>query len=480
MSRNKWRALLIGLFVIVLVVPALVGPVAGAKTVSGEAAMRTHPYVARLARERPDTFVDVIVIKQRNADESAIAKAVGGRTKRSWSFIHAMHMSLPGKAVEALASQPGVAFVAPDSPMQATAYDAAATAAHYQMALNAGAYWNAGEIGNGVGVAVIDSGAASHPVLQNRVVPVSVGTLSGGADLSGHGTHVAGVVAGYDPGGLYTGMAPGATIYSIRVTGANGQATESQVVTALEWVYKNHQAKNIRVVNLSLQSSVAASYQTSPLAGAVEKLWFAGVTVVVSAGNRGTVAEAAYFPPANDPYVITVGAMDDAGTKDWSDDSAASFSSAGLTQEGMAKPEVLAPGRGILSALAAGSTLAAEYPSKVEGDYIRLSGSSMAAPVVSGAVALMLGKDPSLTPDQVKYLLMNYGRSVPGADGTVPDLEQIGAAVDGAPAAVPEANQGLTPSSFADNSADFEVILNLYFENLYFENLYFENLYFDN
>ncbi|MEZ4729926.1 MAG: S8 family serine peptidase [Caldilineaceae bacterium] len=161
---------------------------------------------------------------------------------------------------------------------------------------------------------------------------------------------------------------------------------------------------NIRVVNLSFNSTVAESYLTSPLNAAVEILWFNGIVVVVSAGNNGT---ATLYPPANDPFVITVGAADDKGTASIVDDTVAPFSAYGTTLDGFAKPDLVAPGRHIVSLLAANSTFQAERPGNiVDTKHFRMSGTSTSAPIVAGAVALLLQDEPNLTPDQVKYRLM--------------------------------------------------------------------------
>ncbi len=182
-------------------------------------------------------------------------------------------------------------------------------------------------------------------------------------------------------------------------------AMESDVVNGLQWILENRATYNIRVVNLSLNTSIAQSYNTSPMDAACEILWFNGIVVVVSAGNNGS---ANLFPPANDPFVITVGATEDKGTASIADDSIATFSAYGFTENLINKPELVAPGKNIVS-LSSGraSILGKSYPdNKVGTSYFRMSGTSMSAPMVSGAVALLLQDEPNLTPDQVKYRLM--------------------------------------------------------------------------
>lgn len=178
----------------------------------------------------------------------------------------------------------------------------------------------------------------------------------------------------------------------------------ADVVAGLQWVLANKNTYDIRVVNLSLNSSVAESYQTSPLDAAVEILWFNKIVVVASAGNQGS---SAIYPPANDPFIITVGAADDKGTSGISDDVMASFSAYGQTSDGFKKPDLVAPGANVVARLVNQNMgVALTHPANKVGDsYFRMSGTSMAAPMVSASVALLLQDEPALTPDQVKYRL---------------------------------------------------------------------------
>jgi serine protease AprX len=190
----------------------------------------------------------------------------------------------------------------------------------------------------------------------------------------------------------------------VKVSNDDGSAMLNDVVAGLQWVLENKDAYNIQVVNLSLNSSVAESYHTSPLDAAVEILWFNKIVVVASAGNYG---DGAIYPPANDPFIITVGATDDKGTNSISDDVIASFPAYGQTGDGVKKPDLVAPGKNITARLVNQNMgLAYAHPAnKVGNDYFRMSGTSMAAPMVSAAAALLLQDEPGLTPDQVKYRL---------------------------------------------------------------------------
>ena len=263
--------------------------------------------------------------------------------------------------------------------------------------------------GQGVTVAVVDSGILKTSDIEKRLVAsVSLNPdFQMAADKYGHGTHVSGIVAGNGnlSAGNYVGTAPKTNLANVKVSNDQGMSTESIVIKGLQWVLDNKDSHNIKVVNLSLNSSVPQSYHTSPLCAAVEILWFNGITVVVSAGNNGT---ANLYPPANDPFVITVGATDDMGTATMLDDTVATFSAYGTDENNSVKPDLVAPGRNIISLLPDNNelTISVDHPNnRVNEHYFRMSGTSMAAPVVAGAVAMLLQDEPNLTPDQVKYRL---------------------------------------------------------------------------
>jgi serine protease AprX len=270
--------------------------------------------------------------------------------------------------------------------------------------------------GSGVTVAVVDSGiTTSHPDFNTSAGTRVIASTEFGINLTtedeyGHGTHVAGIIGGTGAasGGKYRGVAPGVNLVNVKVSDISGMTYESNVVDGLQWVYNNKSTYNIRVVNLSINSTVAQSYQTSPLDAAVEILWFNGITVVVSAGNNGTGdAPSILYPPANDPFVITVGSTEDKGTASLGDDTIAVFSAYGTTEDGFAKPDLVAPGRNVVAPL--GGLFNMVFQShplfRVDDHYFRMSGTSMSAPMVSGAAAVLLQDESNLTPDQVKYRL---------------------------------------------------------------------------
>ena len=366
--------------------------------------------------------------KNDSADRAGKAvKNTGDAPKRSLGIVGGASAKVRGANILKLANDPDVAYIYADAQLKAK-FDPLLTAPLVtepgQLEVNAPAVWTQyGVTGRGVGVAIVDSGIYAHPDLAGRVVaaidftsatptvsPVALG------DPGGHGTHVAGLVAGDGTlsGGAYTGVAPGANLVDVRVIDANGRSSVSTVLAGLQWVLRNRTTYNIRVVNLSLGAQEQTSYTLNPLSTAVEVLSFAGVTVVVSAGNAGPIA-GTITTPGDDPFVVTVGAIDDAVTASPADDLMASWSSCGPTAfDALAKPDLVAPGRHMISLRSPGSTLDTLYPTRevtapgaVTADYFMLSGTSMAAPLVAGAVALILEKDPTLNPRQVKQRLVS-------------------------------------------------------------------------
>jgi serine protease AprX len=281
--------------------------------------------------------------------------------------------------------------------------------------------------GAGVDVALIDSG----------VVPVGglaePGRVIHGPDFSserrnrrlatldtfGHGTHLAGLIAGRDPVTGFAGVAPGARIVSLKVAGSDGETSLAQVLAALEWVHRNRNADglNIRVVNLALGVEDRGGYKNDVLAWAVEQLWRDGIVVVAAAGNNGAYANRLDIPAA-DPFVIAAGASDMRDTVDPADDRVADFSSRSRYRS----PDVVAPGTKVVSLRVPGSALDREYPgARVGGAYFRGSGTSQASAVVSGVVARLLSAKPELAPDQVKALLKAGAVDLPDpreADGS--------------------------------------------------------------
>ena len=438
-STAAWRWLLgaaIAIAVALLVgtgVSATGGPVALSAGATATPAT-VAPQIERLALTAPQRSVDVIVQLHQGtslAAGRALMAGAGARDLREVRLINAVAGTMAADAAWRLSRLGGVRAISLDAPVKATGAvpSSSQLRSAYNESIGAVNAWTRGFTGKGVGVAVIDTGVAGDladfgdgaggsRVIANAIVnPLA---QEAGDDF-GHGTHVAGLIAGNgaqraadDPlRGAYAGVAPDANLIAIKADDGDGAATVLDVIDGLQFAVDFKDAYGIRVVNLSLRSTVAESYRTDPLDAAVEAAWFSGLVVVVAAGNEGTAADAVSYAPANDPFVITVGAVDDRGTKTISDDALPAWSSRGTTQDGHAKPDVLAPGARMVSTLAPGSDFLDLCPScVVDGQYFRVGGTSMAAAVASGAVAAVLQANPDWTPDQVKSALTTKSRPV--------------------------------------------------------------------
>lgn len=364
-----------------------------------------------------------------------------GQVTKDLSSLKNLAVTMPASKVDSLSNDPDVAYVAPDRPLYGKKTALTAVLDYHTDTLNAPVAWAQGLDGTGIGVAVIDSGISDIPDLHgqkgSRVIfsqNFVGGTSNSANDQYGHGSHVAGIIGGNgarSTGNNYTytfdGIAPNVNLINLRVLDQNGEGTDSQVIAAIQMAIQLRSTYNIRVINLSLGRPVFESYTVDPLCQAVEAAYQAGIVVVVAAGNdgrdnyNGTNGYATISSPGNDPYVITVGAMKTMGTPSRADDEIATYSSKGPTAiDHIVKPDLVAPGNRIISLYTAGETLNHLYPgNEVQRSlyetnqgatpsktYYVLSGTSMAAPMVSGTAALLLQQNPSLTPDQIKAELM--------------------------------------------------------------------------
>lgn len=308
--------------------------------------------------------------------------------------------------------------------------------------------------GTGATVAILDTGVTRHPDLGDRLLArVDLTPEGDGFDRYGHGTHMTGLVAGDGSasGGRWTGAAPGAKVVTVKVAGWQGATDVSMVMAGLEWIAAHRARFGIRVVNLSYGTDSSQKWSEDPLNLAVERLWNAGVLVVVGAGNRGD-GGSKIDKPGDDPHVLTVGAAATRRTATPADDDVATFSARGPTGEGVAKPDVLAPGVSIVSHHGEESLLSALRPAaRLDGHYFKGTGTSQAAAIVTGVAARMFGANPQLTPDEAKAALVGtaqltlVGRSGAGA-GLIDAAAAVAAAQSRVFAATP-ANQGLATSS---------------------------------
>jgi serine protease AprX len=392
----------------------------------------------------PEAPVRVIVY---GSGAQAALASMKAKMITSLSLIDAYSGEIRASRLGRLGLASGVTKVVVDSPVKATADPYAGLVTLFARTSGATTAWAAGLNGQGVSVAVLDSGVSPSAMdLGSRLVQVKL--PSQGAtkvdDAVGHGTFVSEVLAGSAADGRHAGVATGAKVYGINVA-TSGSVYTTDIINGLAWVLANKLTTNIKVVNLSLAESVPSSYMTSALDQAVQKLWLAGITVVVSSGNLGP--NSMYYAPGNDPFVITVGASDSHDTVDTADDTLAGFSSYGVTSDGFTKPEIVATGRHIVSIVPSASILdyAAPDANHVEPGYIMANGTSFATPQVTAAAAILLQKNPLLTPSQIKWLLTTTGRPVSGS--TAPGLDLAAAlAFTGAPLS---ANQGVALSTGA-------------------------------
>jgi len=451
---------------------------APAATAGGSSAP-LDPRIATLAQSHPRAVVQAIVqfnapVGQARAQADAESH---GRIIGKLPIIHGLAVQTTAGQARALAANPDVhavslnTTVTPQSlpaarlPMmpgsQSISGDQVQTT--YDQTLGVTPLWRFGVTGTGVGVAVIDTGVdgalpdfssagGGHSRVSVSAVDNSHATTAN--DSYGHGTDVAGIIAGNGNNrsdalhGQYVGVAPNANLISVKVSDETGATNVLDVIYGLQFAVTHQTEYNIRVINLSLDSATPQSAKVDPLDAAVESAWMHGIVVVAAAGNRGSATDAVQYSPANDPYVITVGGVDENGTADPSDDAPASWSSRGTTQDGAAKPDVYAPGAHIVSVLAPNSVFA--NPSCncliAGGQYIQTSGTSMAAPMIAGLAADLLQVHPHWTPAQVKGDLTSAAVS---DNASLQEPNAVKAILNWNP---PVADQGLTPSKLINTA----------------------------
>ena len=338
----------------------------------------------------------------------------GGAILAQLPIIAGVEASIPAILEPVLAALPGIT-VTPDISVSVQSTPVS-TGPHtpsdvFLQQTGAARLASAGDTGQGVTVAVLDTGIDSLPDFSGRLI--------GGVDLTsannpfqdsyGHGTFIAGLIAGdgASSNGQYSGEAPGAKLVSIKVAGATGQTDLVTLILGLQWAIAHQSQYGIKVLNISLGFQPTESTVINPLDMAVQAAWASGITVVVSAGNAGPF-NGTILSPGDDPLVITVGALDDMASPSAAGDEMTTFSSAGPTSpDGWEKPDLVTSGRSVVSLAAPGSTIYDNYPSARIGtaNFVG-SGTSFSAAITSGAAALVLADNPGLTPDQVKARLL--------------------------------------------------------------------------
>ncbi len=430
-SKKERKGKMLALFVASAISVAVMSP--GMRTAMSEG---MHEMLSVIVRELPGAG---------NGPEEAV-EGLGGTVELPLGIIGGFSAEVPADRLHQLQVMEGIYSVTPDAEVEFSHSvdgfdgdeDAGSMFRVAQEEIGAGEFWNDGYTGKGVDVAVIDTG----------VVPVNGLTAPGkvlnGPDLSfdsqyddvryldtfGHGTHMAGIIAGRDdavPSKVqkgdhdnFMGVAPDARIVNVKVGNDVGAADVSQVIAGISWAvqHRNDPGMNIRVLSLSFGTDGIQNYQLDPLTYAVETAWHKGIVVVVAAGNEG-FGSPALNNPAYDPYVIAVGATAQDGVYGTSGDRVADFSSGGNSAR---RPDLVAPGRSIVGLRNEGSYIDETSPGgRVGTRYFRGSGTSQSAAVVSGAVALVIQQRPSIKPDQVKRLLTVTAQKVPNggaAQGT--------------------------------------------------------------
>ncbi|HXW47297.1 MAG TPA: S8 family peptidase [Streptosporangiaceae bacterium] len=379
--------------------------------------------MAGLPAASASTTETVIVTSSGLLSPVSAVLSVLGTVLQQYTIIDGVEASVPTALEQVLASLPGIT-VTPDVSVsvQSTVESTGPHTPSDEFLQQTGATQLAaqGDTGQGVTVAVLDTGIDALPDFAGRLI--------GGVDLTGagnpfeddygHGTFVAGLIAGngVSSGGEYSGEAPGADLVSIKVAGASGTTDLATVILGVQWAVANRLAYNIRVLNMSLGFQPFESTAINPLDQAVQAAWDSGIAVVASAGNAGP-SNGTILSPGDDPLVITVGALDDMAQPDVAADEMTNFSSAGPTSpDGWVKPDLVTSGRSVVSLAAPGSTVDDDYPAARIGSANFVgSGTSFSAAITSGAAALVLADNPSLTPDELKARLL--GTTSPGPVG---------------------------------------------------------------
>ncbi|HWH37504.1 MAG TPA: S8 family peptidase [Candidatus Limnocylindrales bacterium] len=382
-----------------------------------------------------------VIVRSAPGAEAAAEQAIvrnGGTVALRLGIVNGFKAFVPSSRLHELAAAPAIVAITPDLPVRMSSvtsglpYDTSEDGSLSRIAAATGATtaWNKGYTGRGVDIALIDTGVSPAAELAGRVV--------NGPDLSfdsqepalryldgyGHGTHMAGIIAARPPDlaagstpppNSFAGIAPDARIVNVKVGAFDGATDVSQVLAAIDWIVQHRKSGdlNIRVINMSFGTDGIQDYRLDPLTYAVEVAWQAGIVVVAAAGNAG-YGTMHLNNPAHDPFIIAVGADDMRGSVGSGNDIVPAFSSRGKARF----PDLVAPGKSVISLRVPGSFIDEAHPAGRIGDkYFRGSGTSQSAAVVSGAVALLLQQRPELTPDQVKYLLRESAAPMP-SEGT--------------------------------------------------------------
>jgi serine protease AprX len=425
-DSKKAPGLMVGLLLLLALLPGALIQSPDAAASMADAASRL---VSVIVRENPGS----------SSRPETLVEDAGGKVGRHIDIIDGFVADVPKRSLESLESDPSIHSVTRNVRVKfmgaggrsRAPYDPAGLERYMpHAAIGAAAYYRHGLTGKGVGIALIDTGTVPVEGLDAPDKVIHGPDLSfesqapnlAHLDSYGHGTHMAGILAGNDghfdrssrklP---FWGIAPDAHVVSLKVGDAHGTTDVSQVIAAIDWIvqHRNDPGLNIKVLNLSFGTDGTQDYRIDPLAYAAEVAWRKGIVVVVAAGNAG-YGSRELNNPAYDPFVISVGGTDTLGTFNTRDDVVGSFSSRGNADR---SPDVVAPGKSVVSLRAAGSYVDLTYPNgRVSDRFFKGTGTSQAAAVVSGAAALIAQQRPGITPDQVKALLKSSATVLPNAD----------------------------------------------------------------
>lgn len=344
-------------------------------------------------------------------DFSSHLEGLGAVIRYHLPFMHACAVEIPSHELESMAKSERIKYISDDVNISTLLNIAT-------QGVGATAVNRSGYRGKDIGIAILDTGVYPHPDLimpRSRITAFKdfINNRRSAYDDNGHGTFVAGAAAGngYSSAGKYQGSAPLANIIAVKVMNGRGQGSSSDILAGMQWVVDNRDRFNIKVMSLSLGSEKVADGYADPLAVAVERVWDRGITVVAAAGNAGPKS-ATITTPGISPKIITVGAVDDKRTVEVEDDTIAKFSSRGPVGRYGEKPDVVAPGVDIVSLNTDRDYVSGMRPASLNEQYKKMSGTSVATPIVSGGIALMLEKNPGLSPDDIKRIMKENARDL--------------------------------------------------------------------
>lgn len=441
--------MLVGLSLVTVLVVPLAGTAALESGHGGDAAAVVPPLLLAAAQAHPDQSFDVIVQSDRTSQRAGEeVRQENGNAKHEFASVDGVSATLTGKDLLKLAKHSHLTAITPDAALESAAYEDATA---WPLAIDDQPL---GSIPSGTtlpGIAIVDSGIMNRKELK-AAVHVNLSSLSPGAsgDGEGHGTIVAALAAG---GGHFPGVANNFPLVDLRTADAQGQSLTSDVISACDWIIANKAQYNVRVANFSLAGNVESSFRSDPLDRAIEKLWFNGIVVVTAGGNQGSgTGPVPIAAPANDPFAITVGALDIHSTAAAADDTVAPWSAYGHTFDGFEKPELSAPGRYLIAPVPSNSTLPQTFPARiVDPAYptMWMSGTSFSAAVVTGAAATIVFRHPDWSPGQVKGALMLAAHALPSA-GIAAGVGSLDVAAAVSLTTPPNANENLDPFVVTD------------------------------